>query len=408
MAASNLFHAPYQLRRDYQKYDLSTASGLAHDMFQRRMEPARFNPENLRRVQVTLENALNKNTTDQLLFELAFVLVQNKASQESISRAKHVLAQIDSDSIHDDHDVARLRAITAAMSLRAGQERPTAAQLVDKVNWALTNDCPMVCRGCYHAFVSGRMTLEQAHRVVDKIAAHGTRNLVLSGGDPLLSPHLFQLLDHLKNFDIKIALDTTGATLDRASLSRLASQVTLLRLPLDGVDSESQDFFRKAPGHNLFPRLVDNLALCDELGFDRVVVHTVVSQGNIGQLDRIAEIVGGFRCVTEWVLFQWWPRRAPRSLISEMFVERSDIDGVVDRLKRQHGHKPIHFAPARDRALVNFFIQSDGQVATFASGYCEDFIVGNILHDSMESLAAMPAVDHVAMRRGVSGGISDW
>jgi hypothetical protein len=48
--------------------------------------------------------------------------------------------------------------------------------------------------------------------------------------------------------------------------------------------------------------------------------------------------------------------------------------------------------PARRREMTNFFIQSSGQVVTFGYGSGEEFILGNILDDSVGDLLRSPAV----------------
>lgn len=406
-----VFRAPHQLRRDYARYDQLDLAGRAHDLFQRRMEPTNFQPTYFRALAGELTELLGSTDTadDQTRFELAFVLLQNMPDRYAVMRAAGLLAEVDRASVHDEGDVDRLRWLAARLLDKLDHAAPTdgVGFVVRKLNWSVNNECPMVCRGCNNPFVSRQLDRAEALTVVDRIVRHGTTHVTLSGGDPLLWEHLMTVIDALHGSGIKIALDTTGYTLDRRVMDRIAGKVALLRLPLDGSTQEIERFFRRSPDRNLQAKLVNSLDLCDEYGFDRVVVHTAVSRGNIDDLANLAEIVAEHPCVHEWVLLQWWARRAPRKLVEEMYVDNDLIEQRVARIRAEHPTLPLFYGSSRNRTMINFFIRCDGWVVTFAEGYCEEFIVGNMLDNEISDIVAAGAVDLTAVAAASGGGLSD-
>ncbi|MFD9053334.1 hypothetical protein [Streptomyces zaomyceticus] len=46
-------------------------------------------------------------------------------------------------------------------------------------------------------------------------------------------------------------------------------------------------------------------------------------------------------------------------------------------------------------------VLSSGQVVTFGSGPAEEFIIGDLLLDDVETIASHPILDHQVMDRGV-------
>jgi MoaA/NifB/PqqE/SkfB family radical SAM enzyme len=371
-----------------------------------RQEPANFKPDYLSGLRTKLTQALSEfRDDDQLMFELAFVILQNCPGLEDVVAAQRLLAKVRQPYVHRPGDVESLRQLCEGMRLRLSARRPDF--VVEKVNWAVTNECPMVCRGCYHPFTDSRLEAEEAKVIADKLISHGSQYVVLSGGDPLLWDPLVELVCYLNDNELKVAVDTTGYTMDDNKLGQLAAAVTLLRIPLDGSTDAIHRSFRRTPFSNPVERVLGLLQMCEERGLRCVILHTVVSRRNISDLENIASIAASYGCVNEWVLFQWCPRRAVRKLAAEMLVSEDRIRLEIDRVARKFTGLSIYFAACDDRAMINFFIQSDGQVVTFGSGWSEELIVGNILTQEMSAICRQAGVDHSAIKRGLIGGLSD-
>ncbi|MGW2680895.1 radical SAM protein [Streptomyces sp. NPDC001436] len=381
---------PHPLRAGY---DRSLTSGSLADDFQRRLEPDRFNPAYFTSLIERLKEALAKTPgDDQLRWQLAFLLLQNNANLTSVQQAATLLTG-------NAHPAARrLQELVTGIQERASTPRP--GRRVRRVNWSINNRCPMACQGCYNPFVTDQITLPQALAITDKLAAHGVTDLVIAGGDPLLWPHIFDVIDHATASGIKVALDTTGYTLTAATLERLRPLASL-RLPLDGVTPAVQRAFRRSQDRNLVTALKQSLVLCDESGFHKVRVHTVASAANVHELPAIAQEVMSHPSVAQWVIFQWWGRRASADTARHLAVTAADIRAAVAPLRAAHPDREIVLAETSDRELLNWMVQSSGQVVTFASGPQEEFILGNLLTDSVEDILVHPILDFDAMARGI-------
>ncbi|MEV7184392.1 radical SAM protein [Kitasatospora sp. NPDC093102] len=381
---------PHPLRAGY---DRSLERGSTADDFQRRLEPANFNPVYLGALTKRVEQALREDPADETMrWRLAFLLLQNNATAAAVERAGELLTGATLPQAR------RLAHLVAGIRSRADRSR--AGRRVRRVNWSINNRCPMSCQGCYNPFAAEQIDLAQARRIVGKLAAHGTSDLVLAGGDPLLWPPIFDVVDDAVASGLKVGLDTTGYTLTAEKLARLRG-LSSLRLPLDAVTADVQRAFRRSPDTGLLRALLDSLALCDAEGFDRVRVHTVASAENLHQLPALAAEIMSHPSVAQWVVFQWWGRRASPATVRRLGVAVEDVRAVVEGIRRDHPGREIHLAESSERELLNWMIQSSGQVVTFGSGAEEEFILGNLLTDEVEEILTHPILDFEAMSRGI-------
>ncbi|MET8622746.1 radical SAM protein [Kitasatospora sp. NPDC004669] len=390
---------PHPLRAGY---DRSLVHGSIADQFQRRLEPANFNPMYLAALAERVEQALRHDSEDEAMrWRLAFLLLQNNATVAAVERAEQLLADTNLPQGR------RLAQLVAGILDRADQ--PRTGRRITRVNWSINNRCPMSCQGCYNPFASEQIDLQQAERIIGKLAVHGTTDLILAGGDPLLWPPIFDVVDHAIANGINVALDTTGYALTADKLARLRS-LSSLRLPLDAVTADVERAFRRSPDGNLLQALLGSLALCDREGFNRVRVHTVASAKNLHQLPDIADEVLSHSSVAQWVIFQWWGRRASPATTRALSVDAEAVHAAVREIRPRYPDREIILAETADRELLNWMIQSSGQVVTFGSGPEEEFILGNLLIDQIEDVLTHPILDFDAMARGVpvTLGAESW
>lgn len=68
----------------------------------------------------------------------------------------------------------------------------------NSVQWSITGRCNYQCRHCFMSapdYYGADLTLEQCTHILDELAVNGIFNISLTGGEPLVSPHFFDILD---------------------------------------------------------------------------------------------------------------------------------------------------------------------------------------------------------------------
>lgn len=165
--------------------------------------------------------------------------------------------------------------------------------------WHITDECDQRCKHCYifsedNCKKPDAMTWEQMRDVVDNCCdmceLYGRLPyFYITGGDPILHPDFWRLLELLKGRDIPFTIMGNPFHLNDAVCKRLKlCGCQKYQLSLDGM-RETHDWFRK-PGS--FDCTLEKIACIKSAGI-RSVIMTTVSGRNIkevpGIIDTVAE-----------------------------------------------------------------------------------------------------------------------
>jgi len=171
--------------------------------------------------------------------------------------------------------------------------------------WEVTQACDLACVHCRASAQPDRhpmeLSTEEGKRLIDQIAALQVPVFVLTGGDPIKRPDLFELIGHARSVGVRVSL-TPSATplLTRDVVVRLKEAgLARMAVSLDGASTETHDAFRGLSGS--FARTLDAVRWANEVGLP-VQINTTFSRRNIGELDAIAALVESLK-ITLWSVF---------------------------------------------------------------------------------------------------------
>jgi radical SAM protein len=173
---------------------------------------------------------------------------------------------------------------------------PNYAERPMLVFWEVTRACPLACQHCRASAtmqaLPGELTTAEGHDLIDQIAGFGRPSpiLVLTGGDCLLRPDLFDLVDYASSLGIPVALSpSVTPSLTPAMIDRIvASGVKAVSISLDGALAETHDRVRGINGH--FEATVNAIRALADAGLS-VQVNTTVMRANVSELAEIASVV---------------------------------------------------------------------------------------------------------------------
>ena len=141
----------------------------------------------------------------------------------------------------------------------------------------------------------------RAKQLIDQIAALKVPVFVLTGGDPIKRPDLFELIGHARSVGVRVSL-TPSATplLTREVIVRLKEAgLARLAVSMDGASGETHDAFRGMSGS--FARTLDAVRWANEIGLP-VQINTTFSRRNIGEIDEIVALMEKLK-ITLWSVF---------------------------------------------------------------------------------------------------------
>jgi Fe-coproporphyrin III synthase len=164
------------------------------------------------------------------------------------------------------------------------------------VIWNLIRRCNLNCRHCYSTSVDkdfpGELSTQEALDVMDGLRAFNVPVLILSGGEPLMRPDLFDLAHRAKALGFYVALSTNGTLIDAALIPRIReARFDYLGISLDGLEA-THDRFRRRPG--AFRESLQGLRLCRDAGI-RVGMRFTLTKDNAVDLPGLLELMEGER-----------------------------------------------------------------------------------------------------------------
>ncbi len=157
------------------------------------------------------------------------------------------------------------------------------------VSWNTTFRCNLRCPHCYlnagEREERGELTTTEGINLIDRIAQVSAPLLILSGGEPLLRPDIYQLARYATDRGLKVALGTNGTHITGTVAERLREAgVTAVAISLDSTHPEIHDTFRGVKGS--WKKAVTGIESCRQSGIG-VQVNTTVTPDNLDDIPNI-------------------------------------------------------------------------------------------------------------------------
>ncbi len=120
------------------------------------------------------------------------------------------------------------------------------------VIWNLIRRCNLLCKHCYSISgdvdFPGELDTGQVFAVMDELKAFHVPVLILSGGEPLLRPDIYEISKRAKDMGFYVGLSTNGALIDDDHAIRIREVgYDYVGISLDGI-GEVHDRFRGKTG----------------------------------------------------------------------------------------------------------------------------------------------------------------
>ena len=162
------------------------------------------------------------------------------------------------------------------------------------VFWETTAGCNLRCLHCRRldtgsqGLAPGDLDTEACLALVDSIAAFSRPILVLSGGEPLIRPDIFEIAAHAAGCGLQVALATNGTLVDESMAEKIVSSgVRRVAISFDGATPEVHDAFRMLSGS--FEKAVAGFRALKARGMS-MQVNCTVARHNEHQLDQLVEL----------------------------------------------------------------------------------------------------------------------
>jgi MoaA/NifB/PqqE/SkfB family radical SAM enzyme len=121
------------------------------------------------------------------------------------------------------------------------------------VAWELTRNCNLACIHCRASAANGphegELSTAECRRIIDDIVGFSAPTVILTGGEPLMRPDLFDIIEYGQEKGLRMVIAVNGTLLDESTAGRLkAAGIKRVSLSVDGKDRQSHDSFRGVEG----------------------------------------------------------------------------------------------------------------------------------------------------------------
>ncbi len=198
--------------------------------------------------------------------------------------------------------------------------------------------CDFQCPYCYAKddnFCHKELEVKQIEDIVLQAKALGARKIIILGGEPLVYPHIFEVLSFFRDQDLETEMFTNGSQINEVVANALFDIGVNVVLKMNSFDNETQDMLTGIPGsHVMIKEAIENIQQAGYPSKDKyVAVSTIICQQNIEELAdmwiwlRDRDIVPYFEMLTPQGEFNnhKWLKVDPLE-VEKLFKEIAQID----------------------------------------------------------------------------------
>jgi len=160
------------------------------------------------------------------------------------------------------------------------------------VIWNLIRRCNLTCKHCYATSTDidfpGELTTDQVYAVMDDLKSFGVSVLILSGGEPLMRPDIFEISRHAREMGFYVGLSSNGTLITEDNITDITDiGYDYVGVSLDGM-RETHDYFRQKQG--AFDESMHGIRLCREAGL-KVGLRFTLTQDNAAELPDLLQLM---------------------------------------------------------------------------------------------------------------------
>jgi heme b synthase len=160
---------------------------------------------------------------------------------------------------------------------------------VRMIAWEVTRSCNLNCVHCRAASslgpYSGELSTEKSLKLIDEIAAIASPVIILTGGEPLLRPDIFEIASYGTSKGLRMVMATNGTLVTSAVAQKMIeSGIKRVSISLDGKDAQSHDAFRQEKG--AFDKAMTGIDVLKDAGME-FQINTTITTANLKQIKEI-------------------------------------------------------------------------------------------------------------------------
>lgn len=176
------------------------------------------------------------------------------------------------------------------------------------VAWQITNECNLACLHCIEESGPGKafkdeLSSEEAFTIIDQLVASEVPYVSFSGGEPMVRPDFFQMVERITKGGVGLKIETNGHYLTPENCRKLkALNIKAVQVSIDGGTPAS---FNKMRVHGRFDTALDGIKNLSSAGIP-IEVNFVPAKFNISEIAEVVDLayrVGAYSFYTGKIMY---------------------------------------------------------------------------------------------------------
>jgi len=209
------------------------------------------------------------------------------------------------------------------------------------VAWEVTRQCNLSCLHCRASADLGpyddELTTDEGLKLLAQIREVGQPVIILTGGEPLLRPDIFELARYGTEMGLRMVMAVNGTLLNPATALKLKTAgIQRISISLDGATAEGHDHFRQMPG--AYAGVLKGVEAAKTAGLE-FQINTTITRLNLQEIPQIQELVKQLGAVAHHI-FMLVPTGRGRSLMEET-ISAEDYEQTLTGLIKRKDEFPL-------------------------------------------------------------------
>lgn len=250
------------------------------------------------------------------------------------------------------------------------------------ISWIITHACQERCGYCISPKKRDELTTREEHfKVQNRLIETGLTKMRYIGGEPLLIPHLPDLIIDAYTRGLDTRLSTNGILLTEETFEKIKNHLNSIAFPFESASDELNEKIRCTKCHR--ETIVSRIKMVKEVGNIGVLINTCVHKENINYLEELGSLLNELD-VDHWKLRRFNSASGRGAVPNKNRFDITDEEffAKVDQLQKMFPNLRID-GRMPSKLATRLMVSPQGDLYRMIGAETEDIHYGNMLNDNL-------------------------
>lgn len=250
------------------------------------------------------------------------------------------------------------------------------------ISWIITHACQERCGYCISPKKRDELTTREEHfKVQNRLIETGLTKMRYIGGEPLLIPHLPDLIIDAYTRGLDTRLSTNGILLTEETFEKIKNHLNSIAFPFESASDELNEKIRCTKCHR--ETIVSHIKMVKAVGNIGVLINTCVHKENINYLEELGSLLNELD-VDHWKLRRFNSASGRGAVPNKNRFDITDEEffAKVDQLQKMFPNLRID-GRMPSKLATRLMVSPQGDLYRMIGAETEDIHYGNMLNDNL-------------------------